>query len=105
MTLSIIGGLGTLILLLFFSWVRARLQQADADREARDVAELETKVAKEALRQTYKIQDRHEKRLREILAGVSDERAGQLLSRSPGSDPDAGAPDPKDGDRGGPAVP
>lgn len=106
MTSPIVGALVTVIFALFVSWLKGRLEQARADREARDVAELETKVTKQALADEYDIEARHEARLQKILDGsLSDDDMGRMLSQPPGGDEIPGAADPENGDRGGPAMP
>lgn len=100
MASSLIGAFFSIVGLLVLSWVSSVLKKAKADEEARKEAELEAKIAKQALSDVYEIEVKHEARLQKILDdSLSDDDAGRMLSCPPSYDPDSGAPNSKDGDR------
>lgn len=67
------------ILGFFLKW---RLSEAREDRLRREIAEEESKALRESLNGHYKLHSQHTEALVEIVHGVDDERASELLSNS-----------------------
>lgn len=97
MTPTLIGIIISAVVSILGFWVKWRLSQAKQDRLRREIAEQEAQGLKEGLKANYEQNAAHEKRILEIVGGVDDNHASELLSSGPQAPKMARAKNPGNG--------
>lgn len=80
---AIIGVVISSIVTLVGLWIKYKASKASKDKLAADILEKANKIRSQSIENQNKAYRDHEKKIIDIVSGVNDDRASELLSSAP----------------------